>query len=133
MEQNNDWPKKIPCRQCGEMLLPWESRHWKDRDKREDDICYRCFALALTPEEQARHLLCQHDWYYMMSDDHGVWAKGQAHMDRIYIALSVLPKEKANELWDEYAPNDFNRPFWGKRTIIVVNLARERAGLRKLE
>jgi hypothetical protein len=41
--------------------------------------------------------LCEnHDWYFAMSDDHGVWRRGQANIDR----LSAIAKASGQEYVD---------------------------------
>ena len=55
------------------------------------------------------HLLKNHDWYYMMSDDHSVWSNGEFAFKRIQSIKDALEDEdadKANELYDKYCPFD---------------------------
>ena len=62
----------------------------------------------MTPEELTK-LAKHHDWYYMMSDDHGVWRRGKAAKGRLYAAFKNHPdQEEAKRIWDEYAPQDFS-------------------------
>jgi len=53
------------------------------------------------------HLVGSHDWYYMMSDDHGVWsagehAKNQIHRIREY--LYTIDRLRADDLYNKHCP-----------------------------
>ena len=43
-------------------------------------------------EEEFLKLLKAHDWYYMYSDDHSVWRRGQNERDVIMNAMRANPE-----------------------------------------
>jgi len=47
------------------------------------------------------------DWHFSKSDDQNAWKKGKAQTDKakaMYKKLAKIDKQKANSLWDQYAP-----------------------------
>lgn len=75
--------------------------------------------------EEFKELLSHHDWYYMMSDDHRIWKKGQAYLAKVSgcaYSLSEEDFEKAKEHWDSVAPQkpytSHNIPFLYKDKYI---------------
>lgn len=47
------------------------------------------------------------DWYYEMSDDHGVWSKGRERMSEICQMrerMSGLDEDKALAMWNKHCP-----------------------------
>ena len=49
----------------------------------------------------------KHDWWYMMSDSHSVYYKGQSHMECIKELLKQLPFEDAERLYNQFKPDKF--------------------------
>lgn len=54
--------------------------------------------------------LRNHDWWYMMSDDHSVWQKGEAAWAELIKAFKLVPYQRAVVLWEQYAPKEFPTP-----------------------
>lgn len=49
--------------------------------------------------------LANHDWFYMMSDDHGVYTRGRAAyaaMERKFQTAVKVDSARANALWNKY-------------------------------
>ncbi len=54
--------------------------------------------------ENFEKLLRSHDWYYMMSDDHSVYKRGEDNWEKIRdVAIQLKDTPGAKELWDKYA------------------------------
>jgi hypothetical protein len=54
--------------------------------------------------ENFEKLLRSHDWYYMMSDDHSVYKRGEDNWEKIRdVAIQLKDTPGAEELWDKYA------------------------------
>lgn len=56
--------------------------------------------------ELYEHLLSNHDWYYAMSDDHGVWSAGERvrkEIDKLKEELSKENLTRANHLYNLFA------------------------------
>jgi len=58
-------------------------------------------AMAANPALRAAYLIGRMDWYSHMSDDHGVWRRGEREMKDL---LAV------RALWAEHAPDGFKLP-----------------------
>ncbi len=64
----------------------------------------------MTPAVWYRHELACHDWHYNYSDDHNVWKRGRAHMERIKslraraIESGEITEAEADDLWNSAAP-----------------------------
>jgi hypothetical protein len=56
------------------------------------------------PAYAAEKLLKSHDWYAHMSDDYGVCAASDRHMDKIRTLLTQLPSGVAEALLTKYRP-----------------------------
>jgi hypothetical protein len=56
------------------------------------------------PAYAAEKLLKSHDWYAHMSDDYGVCAASDHHMDKIRTLLAQLPSGVAEALLAKYRP-----------------------------
>lgn len=50
--------------------------------------------------------LVRHDWYCAYSDDHGVWAAGEAHMKLIQEIMAKCPKADAEAMFEQYRPKE---------------------------
>jgi hypothetical protein len=61
-------------------------------------------------EKDLERCLKNHDWWYVMSDDHRSWQYGAANLDRIENLCRVVQKEVAQRLWDKHAPEGFPFP-----------------------
>lgn len=57
----------------------------------------------MTPQEKYEQSLKSHDWYYEMSDDHGVWQRGTAERH----ALREMQKQVDPDwaIWNAHAPD----------------------------
>jgi len=55
--------------------------------------------LDSDPEKLLETLLSTHDWYSAMSDDHSVWAAGEANMKRIRALMAQIDPTKADALF----------------------------------
>lgn len=53
------------------------------------------------------------DWYYAMSDDHGVWMAGEANRERLRIAS--LQSEEHKELMAAFAKHYYSGEPWGTK------------------
>lgn len=61
-----------------------------------------------TIKEQLQLAMTGHDWYYDRSDDHRVWAAGNARYRQItdlFADLDKLDPEYARAAWNEKAPS----------------------------
>ena len=56
-----------------------------------------------TSEEKLIRLLNNHDWYYHMSDDHRVWARGDAEVNNINSLVKLLGN-KGTDLYNKHKP-----------------------------
>lgn len=65
---------------------------------------------SLSEEERWEHLqvcLKAYDWYYAMSDDHGVWRSGEdqrAHLEQLMETLAKTDGERVQEMYDKASP-----------------------------
>ena len=68
---------------------------------------------APSAEQQYRDALRGHDWYYHYSDDGRSYRAGLAKEREVErtrkLFIAEQGEEKANEIWNEYAPNDCKR------------------------
>ena len=90
-----------------------------DLDGRDAAVA-RCRALWNEADALTRRLttdpvfaletaLKHHDWWSAMSDDHSVWASGEAASKRIQSLLERVPRGVAADLWNRYAPKEYPR------------------------
>jgi hypothetical protein len=58
--------------------------------------------------EEYENLCKNRDWYFYYSDDHSVWSRGQANLDRCIYIVNYLKqlglKDKTVEIYNKYAP-----------------------------
>jgi hypothetical protein len=66
--------------------------------------------VRTNPELHLERELACHDWYSHMSDDHSVWAGGEAHGRLLATLAKQVSPEAARFLWAKYAPAGFNCP-----------------------
>lgn len=62
------------------------------------------WVMPETPIEKLELKLKNHDWWYMMSDDHRVYTSGQYAMDQINRLMKEVGEPVATELFNRYAP-----------------------------
>ena len=60
--------------------------------------------------EKLHALLRGHDWYFRMSEDRGVYARGDKSERSFRTAMSLLPKSQAQAAYDEHAPKSKTQP-----------------------
>ena len=66
--------------------------------------------VRANPELHLERELARHDWWSHMSDDHSVWAGGEAHGRLLATLATQVSPETARFLWAKYAPAGFNCP-----------------------
>ena len=61
----------------------------------------------MTKKELAE-AISNHDYFYHMSDDHGVYSSGRRHYQMIHSALNSMFDKKSErcEFWNEHCTND---------------------------
>ena len=64
-----------------------------------DQVFDRWEASVQTPMDELQERLAGHDWYFDRSDDHSVWTRGKANLDRIRFLVRTLGPE-AQALYD---------------------------------
>ena len=64
-----------------------------------DQVFDRWEATVQTPMDELQERLAGHDWYFDRSDDHSVWTRGKANLDRIQFLVRALGPE-AQALYD---------------------------------
>lgn len=70
---------------------------------------YQMFYKGETPDELLEIALANHDWWYQMSDDFGVWGAGEKSLARIQFFMTQVSTERARELWNMYAPVEMQK------------------------
>jgi hypothetical protein len=67
--------------------------------------------LEKNPDVRLERALKTHDWYSSYSDDHQVWAAGEAANKELARLVKLVDQGKVRELWAKYAPKDFSCPI----------------------
>jgi predicted DNA-binding transcriptional regulator AlpA len=81
--------------------------------------------------EELMQLIGLFDWYYMMSDDHSVWSRGEGNKNTIIAdiyALSAEDLQKLDEWWNSLDATD---PIGARKWVqSAIDEAKRRHGVR---
>lgn len=66
--------------------------------------------IQASPVLQLERVLQNRDWTSHFSDDHSVWAAGEANDRALKAILPQVPVDDVKRLWQQYAPSDVSCP-----------------------
>ena len=79
------------------------------RQSYEDSIVEEIRIMA-SPTLQLERILQNRDWTSCFSDDHSVWAAGEANNRALKEILPKVPVDDVKRLWRQYAPGNISCP-----------------------
>lgn len=66
--------------------------------------------IQASPALQLERVLQNRDWTSHFSDDHSVWAAGEANDRALKAILPQVPADDVKRLWQQYAPSNVSCP-----------------------